>query len=157
MKERTLHAYHDGELGPLGRWRVRRALARSADARRELERLAAMGRLVRESAAEAPGPELWTAIQARLPAAARPLPEVAAGPAPWLRWAAPALAAAAAVALVWTLSIWGAEPALDGSVRWLHAGDKSAVVLQDDREATIIWVLDTPAGTTSWGAHGARA
>jgi anti-sigma factor RsiW len=155
VSDRELQAYHDGELGPLARWRVRRELARSARAREEIARLGEVGLLVREVVDEVPAPDLWAAIQARLPAQAPSSRERTVGAPPWLRWAAPAVAAAAALALVWTLSVGEVEAELAGSVRWLDAGDRSAVVLQDDREATIIWVLDPLPGSTSRRVHGA--
>ena len=66
-----LEAYHDGELGWLGRWRARRLLARDADARAILASLETVG--------------------------------------------------------------------------WLDSRGNPVVVLQDDRDATIIWLLEAPA------------
>ena len=154
-RERELHAYHDGELSVFGRWRVRRWLAGDSAARRDLAWLAEVRALLREQQAEAPAPDLWEAIRAELPSrapAAVPAQELRSGwSGGWLRWLAPA-AAAAVAALALTFGVpWGDAP--DGrSVRWLDAGGRAAMVLQDDREATIIWVLDAPdrvSGRTS--------
>ncbi|MCA9512128.1 MAG: zf-HC2 domain-containing protein, partial [Myxococcales bacterium] len=41
-----LHAYHDGELGALARWRFERALRRSPALRAELDALRAVSRAV---------------------------------------------------------------------------------------------------------------
>jgi hypothetical protein len=102
-----------------------------------------VGGLLREQAAETPEPDLWPALRDRLP---RPTP--AATPRPWggLRpaaaWAgAGAAAVAAAVALAIGLS-WGDAGPGPASLRWLDTKGKPAMVLQDDREATIIWVLE---------------
>ena len=155
MKEGRLEAYRDGELGRLARWRVERVLARSERARAELAALEELGRRVRETAPSGAAPDLWLAIRARLPE-----PAVAAFQTPprrrtaWLPWAAPALAA---VAVAVALGLLGGEvdPAPEGSVRWLHARGRPALVLQDDREATIIWVLESRPGRTSGRAsHG---
>jgi hypothetical protein len=41
-------------------------------------------------------------------------------------------------------------------VRWIDANRKPVMVLQDDRDATIIWVLEKPEETTG-GARDAVA
>jgi anti-sigma factor RsiW len=51
--DRTLHAYYDGELGPLARWLFERRLARSAELRSELAALESVGDLA--SAPARPG------------------------------------------------------------------------------------------------------
>jgi anti-sigma factor RsiW len=157
-QERELYAYHDGELSALRRWRVRRRLSRDPDARRELEWLAESRALIQEHAAEASAPDLWDAIRAGLPAGSpgaaassspstAPVSVVSEGIASWLgawwRWLAPALAAAAA-AVALTFGLQGGDAPDGRSVRWLDPGGRAAMVLQDDREATIIWVLDAP-------------
>ena len=53
-----LHAYHDGELRGLARWRFERRLRREPELRQQLDRLAGLGNLVRASETEAAGPEL---------------------------------------------------------------------------------------------------
>lgn len=151
MSEREIHAYHDGELSWWGRRRVERRLARDPAARRELAELRGLRGLLREQAEGVPAPDLWNGIRAELAPIAPAAPgregeERATGArlgAGWLRWAAPALAAAA-VALALTFGLeWGDAPDAR-SLRWLDTGGRPAVVLQDDREATIIWVLDAP-------------
>ena len=144
-----LHAFHDGELSLPGRLAVRRRLARNPAARRELEALERVGHLVREAQAEAPAsPDLWAGIRARLPSPAEVERRRPAGaparPLGWLRWAAPAAAAAAAAALALTFALGRGDAPLGPSVRWLDAEGSPAMVLQDDREATIIWVLESP-------------
>ena len=142
-QRQRLAAYHDGELGRLARWRVRHWLARDPRARRELEGVAVLGELLREEEALATTPDLWPAIEVHL--RRRTEPVEASHSAPWhARWMpAGALAAAAATALVLAVGLdWGDAPD-PRSVRWLDAGDHSAAVLQDDSEATIIWILDT--------------
>jgi anti-sigma factor RsiW len=61
-----LHAYHDGELGALRRWRVRRWLARDPAARSELEALATLGEAVRQSQVAPPAPDVWAGLEGRL-------------------------------------------------------------------------------------------
>ena len=63
-----LHAYHDGELGGLARWRFERRLRRSPQLRRDLAALARIGELVCESEMRASEPDLWDRIEQRLPA-----------------------------------------------------------------------------------------
>jgi len=157
--EQTLAAYHDGELGWLQRWRLERRLRRDPEARRELGSLSALGDWLREAdSGGPPAPELWDEIQRRLPDS-RPavgtesrLP-AEAEPRVWLRptwsWAAggAALAAAAATALLFVSSSdlggRGAAPlAGAGAVRWLDSRGQPMMILQDDREATLIWVTD---------------
>jgi anti-sigma factor RsiW len=147
-RRRELHAYLDGELSPWRRWRVERRLARDPAAERELASLAQLGELLREQAAAAPAPDLWAGVRARLATAPRPAPwdedSMAASPAPWLpAWLGAGLAAAS-VAAVMASSMLGGDAAPMGSVRWLDGKGKPVMVLQDDGDATIIWVLEKP-------------
>lgn len=145
-RQRDLQAWHDGELSWLGRRRVARRLARDPEARRELAALERLGRLLRDEDATRRGDpgELWESLRGRLPEAAPPpSPPV---PSPRLRpaWAAAAGLAlvAGALALAILLPQGHAPPAT--SLRWLRVDGQGAVVLEDDREATIIWVLPSP-------------
>lgn len=138
-----LAAYHDGELGLIARWRVRYWLARDPRARREIEDVAALGELLREAEQLAVTPDLWPAVELRLPDRSEP---VEASPTlPWRSGWLPAgaLAAAAAMALVLAVGLDWSDAPDPRSLRWLDTGDRSAAVLQDDSEATIIWILDT--------------
>lgn len=143
-----LHAYCDGELTGLARWRVRRWLARSGEARRELEILtlgAEWSREVDEEAAS--GPDLWEAIAARLPAidAARVEGDGASSGA-WLRGLGLSVAVAAAAA---ALALFLLSPQTGGApvVRWLDTGGRPVLVLEG--EATIIWLIDVPTSGVS--------
>ena len=139
-----LHAYHDGELGALGRWRVRRRLARDPAARRELEELASLRLLLREREQAVESPDLWPGIRPRLAPRELHAPQsVAGGGRRWsLAWVSVGLAATAAAVLL-AVGLGGGDAPAASSVRWLDTGGRSAAVLQDDREATIIWILDT--------------
>jgi len=160
--ERSLQAYYDGELGILSRWHFERRLARSPELQRELGALGWIGGLVREVDAEAPAPDLWDAIARRLPPPGEPAPAAAPAPAgggwlslphPFLRPAGALVAAVAVVAaavLVWPT---GAEVSV-GSIRWLDAGERSIMVVEDDSEATIIWLLDAPSEGARRGTEG---
>jgi anti-sigma-K factor RskA len=151
--EALVHAYHDGELRALRRWRVRRLLARSAAARGLLRDLRAVGELLRENDAEVPPPvDLWADVAARLPdlgaLRARSDLESAGGRRPWrpLRWlptpVAPLAVAAGLAALAIGIALnLGSTRATD-VVRSIAAGDRSVLLLADASDATIIWLLD---------------
>jgi len=158
-----LQAYHDGELPVWRRLRVERRLARDPEARRELGTLEEVGTLMREVAAEAAGPDLWPGIEARL--AVTPAPTVAGAkdetPGHGWRWGVGvAAAAAAALVLTWFVAAGPGPTAAPGagSVEWLDAGGEATMILQDDDEATIIWVISKavpPAAVPGGPAHAA--
>ena len=155
-----LHAYQDGELPFYRRWRVERRLARDAAARREVASVAELGALLREQAAAQPTPDLWANVRAQLATAPRPAPleadDVSPARAPWLpAWIGAALAAAS-VGAVMASGVLAGETAPGGSVRWIDANRKPVMVLQDDRDATIIWVIEKPTETSA-GALDAMA
>jgi anti-sigma factor RsiW len=159
-ERQELHAYRDGELPFHRRWRVRRRLARDAAVRRELASIDELGALLREQAAAQPVPDLWDGVRAQLATAPRPAPleadDAMPAPVPWLpAWLGAALAAAS-VAAVMASEVLSGDAAPVGSVRWIDANRKPVMVLQDDRDATIIWVLEKPA-ETSGGARDAVA
>jgi hypothetical protein len=134
---RLLEAYHDGELGWLDRWRARRLLSRDADARAILASLETVGGLLREIEAEASAPDLWEAVRLRLPALdARRSGAAAAEASSLPRW----IGAGRAV-----IGLQLVPPSGSGAVRWLDSRGSPVVVLQDDRDATIIWLLEAPA------------
>lgn len=159
-EQQELHAFQDGELPFWRRWRVARRVARDAVAQRELASIAELRALLREQVATLPGPDLWEGVRAQLPTAARPAPLDAddAGPAqtPWLpAWLGAAIAAAS-VALVMASGMLSGDAAPVGSLRWLDSRGKPVMVLQDDRDATIIWVLQKPKQVSA-GARDAVA
>ena len=146
--ETLLHAYHDGELKPLARWRFERRLRRSPELQRELAALRALQGGLRTLDADADEPELWSGVAQRLPAAgARPAATRAgAGGHGLAWWLTPLGAAAAATAVVWAVvygGFWTDPRAAGGVVRWIDSGGRSVLVLDDDPDTTIIWVLDS--------------
>ncbi len=156
----ALQAYHDGELRGLARWRFERRVRRSPALRRELAGLARLGDLVRESEVQGRGPELWERIEQRLPAldARRAEVEPRLGrlaPDSWLRpLGAVAVAAAAVVAVI--VGVTGEPAPQGGVVRWLDAGGRSVMLLEDDEDSgvTIIWMLeDATEGASKGGVH----
>jgi len=163
-RARELQAWLDGELGLLGRWRVRRRLARDGAARAHVAFWRDARALLREDAAETPAPDLWSELAPRLATAPAPAAAPEAAPArAGLRipvlvpWAGAALVAGA-VALALTFGLpAGDAAARSGSLRWLDTGGRSAMVLQDDREATIIWVLEGTAEHSTRGGRSGRA
>lgn len=146
--ETLLHAYHDGELSPLARWRFERTLRKSPELRRELAALRALQGGLRTLDADAEEPDLWRGVAQGLPAADE-RPAEARGEAQghslvW--WLTPIGAAAAATALVWAVvygGFWTHTRAAGGVVRWIDSGGRSVLVLDDDPDTTIIWVLDS--------------
>jgi len=158
--ERSLHAYHDGELRGFARWRFERRLARSPELQRELRGLVELAALLREREAGAPGPQLWERIALRLPAAdARRAAEAPGrGQARRVGWLPP-LGAAAATLVVAALVAqqWLAPAAVEraGVVRWMDSRGRSVMVLEEDEQnaTTVIWLLDgeRSVGTTGGG------
>lgn len=161
-----LHAYHDGELRGLARWRFERRLGRSPELRRRLDALGGLGLLVREAEGAAPGPELWDRIAQRLPAIDAQREEASRGAEAAWGWQRPvgALAAAAVVAVAVYLGTFEAAAPHIGVVRWMDSGGRSVMVLEEDAESqvTIIWTLDEAVdgaarGGGRWGRPGRRA
>ncbi len=46
------------------------------------------------------------------------------------------------MAAVFYGGFWQEAPVAGGGVRWIDTGERSVMVLDDDPETTIIWVLD---------------
>jgi len=154
--QRDLHAYHDGELGGLRRWLFERRLGRSPALRAELAALERLTQHIRASELQSPSVDVWDAIALRLPAIdaqsdrrrgpdARP----ARSRVDWLvTYARPitAVAVAAALALALFLGIMeSGAPAVPGMIRWMDTGGRSVMVLEDQGDATIVWLLDEGA------------
>lgn len=156
-----LDAFHDGELGLPGHWRVQWHLRRCDRCRRELDRLGEVGAWVRrgEGGAEGPLPDLWSQIAARLPALDRELERVREE-APARRWIPGLLVplGAGVAAAVVGVALFRASPpgveaeATMGVVRALYPVDEPIIVLEDSSDSTIIWVMDPPVDQRSEGA-----
>ena len=69
---RDLDLYYDGELRGLRKWRFERLLRRNPGLRRELETRAQLGSLIRESAPEPEGPDLWSGIAGQIASGTAP-------------------------------------------------------------------------------------
>jgi anti-sigma factor RsiW len=141
-----LQAYYDGEIHGLARWRFERRLARDPAAKQQLSALEETSRLLREVETENAAPDLWEAIRLRLPAldAQRAEVEEAPGEARSRLWALSPWVGVGVAAAALALAIgveWGDAP-LPGSVRWIDSRGTPLMVLQDDSEATIIWVIE---------------
>ncbi len=160
-----LHAYHDGELSGLARWRFERRLRRSPELQRELEALARVGDWVRDGHVESPGPDLWDAIALRLPAIdARRAEAASAGSAleRWARtlWGRPILIygaelSALALAVVFAFQWLTPPPPPSRVVRWLDSGPRDVMVLEDAApDTTIIWVIGPPGKRAPRGEDG---
>ncbi|MCG8591575.1 MAG: zf-HC2 domain-containing protein [Proteobacteria bacterium] len=151
LRDERLQAYHDGELSEAERARVEAELARDPELAAELAALEQARGLLREWDAEAPVPELWSGIAARLPAtgtapSAREAPDP--GWAERLRaWLFPgslaAAVAAASLAVFFFYAVGPTGPAdASAPVRFLSAEGASVMVLQEDPDTTIIWLMD---------------
>lgn len=150
FRDDQIQAYHDGELSGFARWRFERELARNPALRAELGELAALGDRLRERDGREPSPDLWAGIALRLPAADARRAEIPPTPRAGLRdllagWLKPAGAVAATAAVAWIAvygGLWPEAPVAGGVVRWIDSGERSVMVLDDDPDTTIIWVLD---------------
>jgi anti-sigma factor RsiW len=149
--QELLHAYHDGELTRFERWKFERRLRVSPDLQRELAALKRLKRELRKLESASPEPDVWGGVAQRLPALDRNRVEARAGREGgrhWAWWLTPLGAAAAATAVVWAVvygGFWGDAHARGGVVRWIDSGGRSVLVLDDDPDTTIIWVLDSAA------------
>jgi anti-sigma factor RsiW len=145
-----LDGFHDAELGRFERWRVQRHLAGCGACRDELASLAQLGGWVRTAVSAAPGPELWDAIEQRLPRL-RPATARARGVPPRRRRLSPIGVAAAAAAFagvsLFTTSDSGRLASLraaSGVVRSIYANERQVMVLEAEsaEDSTIIWLMD---------------
>jgi anti-sigma factor RsiW len=163
--QRDLNAYHDGELSGLRRWIFERRLSRSPSLRAELEELKRLTRWVQGMGPQPPSVDVWEDVALRLPAIDAQFAEQRQGRAEqrqgsaeqrqgraewrgmdWLAAYSRPLAAAgvtAALALALFLGIMeDAAPPTSGVIRWLDTGGRSVMVLEDQGDATIVWLLD---------------
>ncbi len=147
--ERTLHAYHDGELGGLRRWWFERRLFRSPALRAQLVEWEELAVLAREFDSRRSTVDLWDSIVLRLPALDAQHAEEVERPArgfqaSYFRPLA-GLAVTAALALALFLGIIeDGVNATPGVIRWLDTGGRSVMVLEERDGATIVWLLDSP-------------
>ena len=99
-------------------------------------------------------PDLWADIRRGLPAS--PAAGAAAAAPVTVRFGLPSWVgaglAAAATALVLAWGLAGGDASDPRSLRWLDARGHPTMVLQDDAEATIIWVMDSGEPTPGSGA-----
>jgi anti-sigma factor RsiW len=158
--DELLHAYHDGELSALARWRFERELRRSPALQRELASLRGMRGALSALDAGGDAPDVWESLRPRL-AGARPQERTGArsggrgrGIIWWLAPIGAAAATAAAVLAVFYGGFFSSSPAAGGTLRWIDSEGRSVIVLDDDPETTIIWVLD---GATEGASTGGRS
>ena len=161
--QRQLNAYHDGELSGLGRWIFERRLSHSPRLRAELEELKRMARWVQELGPQPLSVDVWDDIALRLPALDARSDEQRQKRAErrersgtdWLAaYSRPiaAVAVSAALALALFLGIMeGAAPPTPGTIRWLDTGGRSVMVLEQQADVTIVWLLGAPEDGGSEG------
>ncbi len=169
--QRDLNAYHDGELSGLRRWIFQRRLSRSPRLRAELEELKRLAGWVQELGPQPPSVDVWDEVAIHLPAIDAQFEGQRQGYAgraqkrdehrqrrdeqrqrqSGLSWLAAysrpvaAVAVSAALALALFLGIMeGAAAPTPGIIRWLDTGGRSVMVLEDQGDATIVWLLDAP-------------
>jgi len=146
-----LHAYHDGELSGLARRRFERRLRGSPRLQHELQSLAEIGVQLREIDADAEAPDLWEQLAPRLRAIdARGQQPAADAPSragvvwSWL-WRPAGVVAAATVTVAIAVGVgllWPEAAERGRVVRWIDGGGRSVMVLDNDPDTTIIWMLD---------------
>ncbi len=167
-EQRYLNAYHDGELSGLRRWVFERRLARSPGLRAELEALKRLTRCVQELGPQPSNVDVWDEIAIQLPAIDADFEGQRQGldgqphrrdeqrrrgaeQREWrgMDWLAAysrplvAVAASVALALALFLGIMGdGVPQIPGVIRWLDTGGRSVIVLEDQDDTTIVWLLD---------------
>ncbi len=164
--QRGLNAYHDGELSGLRRWLFERRLSRSPRLRAELEELKRLASWVQGAGQASPSADVWDSIALRLPAIDATLGEQRQRRGErrerrgmdWLAaYSRPLAAAAVSVALALALFLGIMEdtaPPTPGIIRWLDTGGRSVMVLEDQGDATIVWLLD--AGEDGISEGGSR-
>ena len=153
-EQRDLNAYHDGELSGVRRWLFERRLSRSPRLRAELEELKRLARWVQGVGEQPPNADVWDDIALRLPAIDAQLVEQRQGRDERREWrgmdwlaaySRPLAAAAITVALALALFLGIMEDAVSptpGVIRWLDTGGRSVMVLEDQGDATIVWLLE---------------
>lgn len=158
--ELRLHAYHDGELSGFARWRFERTLRRSPVLQRELESLRSVRQLLHEQDAGTGEVDLWDRIALGLPAADAQRREgseqdagvfPARGAAWWLKPIGAVAATAAVAAFFMVPTPAPITPASGSVVRWIDSGERGVLVLEDDPNSTIIWVMDDAVDGASMG------
>lgn len=147
-EERTLHAYHDGELNALSRWWWERRLAGSAELRAELAQIRAIGERLQGIEGSGPTVDLWDKIALSLPGLDAQRREASSQARAPFRFGRPlfAVAATAVLAVALVLGTMSDTPVQDsGVVRWLDTGGRSVIVLDEPDGATIVWLLEGPS------------
>ncbi len=147
--QRDLSAYHDGELSGLRRWIFQYRLSRSPSLRAELEELKRVAGWVQELDRQPPSVDVWGDIARRLPALdAQSNEQRERSGMDWLAaYSRPVVAVAVGAALALALFLGIMEDAAaptPGIIRWLDTGGRSVMVLEDQGDATIVWLLDAP-------------
>jgi anti-sigma factor RsiW len=141
-----LDGYHDGELGVLRRWQVRRHLAGCGACREELTGLGGIGTWVRQAVdSTAPDPDVWRELRWRLPARPEPARSRRAGGV-GRTFGIPAAALGAAATAVLALLVVGPPDPIGRTastvVRSLNTHGRPVMVLEGSGDATIIWLMD---------------
>lgn len=148
-----LELFHDGELDPPAVRQLELHLGHCARCRVELEGLRELRLELERHDADHPHPDLWSAIEARLPAVDAELrPRL-----PWWRhlefgpWILRPLGAVVAFSAIAVVAVVARPRAPIDVVRSIDTSGRPVIVLPSTEDATIIWVMDDPSEDAGTG------
>ncbi|HTF33631.1 MAG TPA: zf-HC2 domain-containing protein [Myxococcota bacterium] len=148
-----LELFHDGELAPPAVHQLEHHLRQCASCRAELETLSELRRQLVQHDSATPHPDLWGAIEARLPA----LDSELHTPLPWWRrlelgpWILRPIGVVAAFGAIAAVVVLARPPAPIDVVRSIDTSGRPVMVLPSSDDATIIWVMDDPSEDSGTG------
>jgi anti-sigma factor RsiW len=142
-----LELFHDRELDPSAVRQLELHLGHCASCRAELEGLRELRLELARHDADSPDPDLWSAIEARLPALDAELrPRL-----PWWRrlelgpWILRPLGVVVAFGAIAIVAVVARPRAPIDVVRSIDTSGLPVMVLPSTEDATIIWVMDDPS------------
>ena len=148
-----LELFHDGELDPPAVRQLELHLGHCARCRAELEGLRELRLELERHDADHPHLDLWSAIEARLPAVDAELrPRL-----PWWRhlefgpWILRPLGAVVAFSAIAVVAVVARPRAPIDVVRSIDTSGRAVMVLPSTDDATIIWVMDDPSDDAGSG------
>jgi anti-sigma factor RsiW len=148
-----LELFHDGELDPPAVHRLERHLSQCASCRAELEALGELQRQLVQHDTATPHPDVWSAVEARLPA----LDAELRARLPWWRrlelgpWILRPLGAVTAFGAIAAVVVLARPPAPIDVVRSIDTSGRPVMVLPSADDATIIWLMDDPSEDSGTG------
>jgi hypothetical protein len=148
-----LELFHDGELDPPAVDRLEVHLVHCAACQAGLDALRELRNELSRQDATHPSPDLWQAIEARLPLldAGRPPRQPWRRRLEWGTWILRPLGAVAAFGAVAIVAILARPTPPIDVVRSIDASGHPVMVLPSTDDSTIIWVMDDPAEDSGTG------